>query len=124
MADQNTGGDGSVRWSLVADHVDRTETTFSHEGDGRGRHHQRGIDHDGQVGDWFTVSIEVPAEIGSVEDYLKALKDGEDNLFGLKRDPTGADRIYFNVRIESRNPDQIRVSWGGSEHVNRPVKGD
>jgi hypothetical protein len=119
MSDQQTGGDGSVRWSLVADNVDRTETTFRHEGEGIGRLHQRGVDRDGKIGDWFTVSIEVPEEIGSVEAYLKALMSGE-GLFGIKPDPDGEKRVFFNVRIEEYNPDQIRVSWGASVHVCRP----
>jgi hypothetical protein len=69
MSEQNTGGDGSVRWSLDADNV--TETEFeSHDG----KHKQHGIDKSGDAGDWFTVSIEVPEGFDDAEAYLAALK--------------------------------------------------
>jgi hypothetical protein len=119
MSDQQTGGDGSVRWSVDADNVSEVESRHI----SNGRHQQHGIDKAGDAGDWFTVSIRVPDEIGSVDAYLRALKDGDENLlWGIKKDPVDGKRVYFNVRIEKKTHDQIRVSWGASDHVRRPRK--
>ena len=119
MSEQNTGGDGSVRWTLDADNVTESECKNL----GGGKHTQNGIDKSGDAGDWFTVSIEVPEEFDDAEAYLVALKEGDQNLlWGVKKDVSDNDRIYFNVRIERKNHDQIRVSWGESENVRRPRK--
>ena len=118
MSDQNTGGDGSVRWSVDADNVKPGDSEDSDKGGGK--RHQHGLDQNGDVGDWFTVSIKVPAEIGDRNAYLAALR-GDDARWGIKPDPNGPGaRIYFNLRIERRTPDQIRVSWGDSVNVLRP----
>jgi hypothetical protein len=110
MADQTTGGDGSVRWSLTADNVDPIFVVNNHAGSGKGKHYQAGIDQDGAIGSWFTVSVKTPADMDR-DDYLAALKSGVGNL-GIKPGP-GADRVHFRLRIEAYNPDQIRVSWAG-----------
>ena len=118
MSDQQTGGDGSVRWSVDADNVKPGDHEDSDKGGGK--RHQHGVDQSGDVGDWFTVSIKVPAEIGDTNAYLAALR-GDDARWGIKRDPNGPSaRIYFNLRIERKTPDQIRVSWGDSANVLRP----
>jgi hypothetical protein len=115
MADQNTGGDGSVRWSVEADNVRAHES--KHLDNGRLSHH--GVDRAGTPGkDWFTISIEVPAQFhGDAAQYLEALK-GEGAL-GLRKDPND-NRVYFNLPIERMNHDQIRLSWGNSAHVLQP----
>lgn len=123
MADQQTGGDGSVRWQFDADEVARADTRDAHTvgPNGRGRHHQSGLTQEGTIDDWITISIEVPREVGDLETYLAAVKEGDANsLWGIKRDRNGENRIYLNVRIEKANPDQVRVSWGTSQFVYRP----
>jgi hypothetical protein len=116
MADQNTGGDGSVRWSIDADNVKLHESR--HSDNGRLNHH--GIDRSGTPGkDWFTVSIEVPKQFdGNAAKYLEALKGG--GPFGLRADERDSNRVYFNVPIEKMNHDQMRISWGNSAHVLPP----
>src|SRR5580765_2764195 len=117
MADQGTGGDGSVFWSIDADNVRQHES--KHEDGGRLKHH--GVDKTGLPGkDWFTVSIEVPLALnGDVQAYLAALSDPK-NPLGLRHDDRDPGRIYFNLPIEKMNHDQIRVSWGNSNHVLPP----
>jgi hypothetical protein len=113
MSEQNTGGDGSVKWSLDAGNVRAHRST--HRENGSLRH--EGVDTTGNVGDLFTVSIEVPEDFnGSAEKYLEALKS-DDSLWGLKPD---SGRVYFNLKIESMNHDQIRITWGDSPHMRRP----
>src|SRR5258708_33396099 len=122
MSDQSTGGDGSVRWSLDADPVDpQTTHDFHSNGNDPGPHHQHGVATDGEIGDWFTVSLEVPQEVGNADTYLAQIKAGDQSpLWGIKRDPNDANRVYLNLRIEKKNPDQVRVSWGNSPWVITP----
>jgi hypothetical protein len=117
MSDQNTGGDGSVKWSVDAENVKLHES--KHLDNGRLNHH--GVDRSGVPGkDWFSVSIEIPHFLnGDAEAYLAALRDPK-NPLGLRRDDRDPSRIYFNLPIEKMNHDQIRVSWGNSSHVLPP----
>jgi hypothetical protein len=41
-------------------------------------------------------------------------------MWGFKEDPDGENRVEFNLKIEAKNNDQIRISWGSSGHVHRP----
>jgi hypothetical protein len=116
MSDQATGGDGSVRWTIDAENV-REHRVNRHENN---RHDETGVDRSGQPGDWFTISIEVPQDIGSREEYLRRLRDAGDAMWGFKEDPDGENRVEFNLKIEAKNNDQIRISWGSSGHVHRP----
>ena len=117
MSDQATGGDGSVRWTISAENVrehkvDRRENN---------RHDETGVDRSGQPGDWFTISIKVPREIGSKAEFLRRLRDSDDKIWSIKEDPDAdEERVEFNLRIEPKTPDQIRISWGSSGHVHRP----
>jgi hypothetical protein len=123
MADQTTGGDGSVKWSIDADQVNPADVRSDHTPGpgGRGHQHQHGKTDEGTIDDWMTISLKVPAEVGSVDAYLAAIKEGDANAFwGVKRDRNGDRRIYLNLRIEGNNNDQVRVSWGSSAFVFRP----
>src|SRR5436853_6808953 len=104
MSEQNTGGDGSVRWSVDADRVKKGDTQDSHGTGNPGKHHQEGIDQDGAIGDWFTVSIKLPDGVGTVDDYLNLIKAGAPP-WGIRLDPTSADRVCFNLKIEKYNHD-------------------
>jgi hypothetical protein len=116
MSDQATGGDGSVRFSLDVQDV-RTHESMHLES---GRLQETGVDRSGAPGkDWFTVSIEAPQQFdGDAAKYLDALK-GE-GVFAVRCDPREPTRIYFNLPIETMNNDQVRLSWGSSEHVLPP----
>jgi hypothetical protein len=117
MSDQATGGDGSVRWTIDAEnvrehHVNRRENNS---------HQETGVDRSGKPGDWFTISIKVPREIGSKAEFLRRLRDADDRIWSIKEDPDpDEERVEFNLRIEPKTPDQIRISWGSSGHVHRP----
>jgi hypothetical protein len=117
MSDQNTGGDGSVRWSVDAGNV--KHHTSNHQIGGSFQH--EGVDKTGRPGDWFTISIKVPRRFKSVQAYLEALTGG-DPVWGVKPDPEKQKRVEFNIQIERMTPAQIRVSWGDSEHVHRPKR--
>jgi hypothetical protein len=116
MSETQTGGDGSVRWSIDADNV--KEHASLHENTGRLKH--SGIDKTGHPGDPFTISIRVPGHFTSVEAYLKELLDPKSE-WGIKAAPDGERRVYFNIPIERMTHDQIRVSWGNSANV---IKGN
>jgi hypothetical protein len=121
MGDQMTGGGGSVEWMLDVPDVEWACSTAKTDGKG---HRQGGVDRGGQVGSWFTVSIEPPRKMNA-EEYLAALKADKGDL-RLQVDAEN-NRVYVNIRIEPYNPDQIRVSWGDSFHqrgraVSRPSK--
>jgi hypothetical protein len=103
MGDNNTGGGGSVRWSINANSVEAADVT------GDGPHYLEGHDKDGDVGDFFTVSIRAPKKYKSAQDYLDDLK------LAVDQDPGDGKRIYFNLPIEEHF-DQVRVSWGGSPY--------
>ena len=103
MGDNNTGGGGSVQWSIDVKHAglkaaDGTSTDMGQQNHG-------GHDLDGEVGDLFTVSIKVPGG-DSAQAYINELK--------TKLSPDG-NRIFFNLPIE-KHDNQIRVSWGESDH--------
>jgi hypothetical protein len=117
MSDQATGGDGSVRWSVDAENV-REHQVKRHDNN---RHEETAVDRAGKPGEWFTVSIKVPQDVGSVDEYLRRLRNDNDLVWGLKADPDGEERIEFNVKIEAKTPTQIRVSWGSSGHVHPPA---
>ena len=110
MGDSQTGGDGSVQWSVdgtsVADTGPKAPRN-QHTNPGKGPHHQDGVDDDGAIGDFFTVSIRVPQGV-AVDEYLRQFVWQVDGR-----------RIWFNLPIEEdplHQPDQVRVSWGDSVH--------
>jgi hypothetical protein len=117
MSDQATGGDGSVRWSVSAESVKQHATRYAKAG----KVEHEGVDDSGEPGDWFTVSVKVPRNFKTVDAYLAALRS-EDPVWGLKPDPDKQKRVEFNIQIERMTPEQVRVSWGDSEHVHRPKK--
>ena len=116
MSDTQTGGDGSVKWSIDADNVRDHES--KHAENGRLTH--TGVDRSGRPGkDWFTVSIEVPVQFGGdAAAYLQALKG--DGVLGLRIDERDGNRVYLNLPIERMHHKQVRVSWGNSANVLPP----
>lgn len=108
MSDSETGGDGSVAWNLKVDRVRKvggvSQVTSQDNGGG---HHQSGTDENGAPGEIMTVSIEVPRG-QSANDFLDYLRNRGLTIAG--------DRVYLNIRIESDNTDQVRLSWGNSPH--------
>jgi hypothetical protein len=118
MSDQQTGGDLSVKWSIDVDNA-RKNSTDDSGGTGGGKHHQHGVDEDGAPGDWFTISLKVPTDIGDVQKYLDKLKSN-DTTWSIQPDPNYNDRVFFDLKIEGNTHDQIRISWANSNNVIRP----
>jgi len=113
MGDSETGGDGSVQWDVKVAKVRKKpngdpDVTNEPTGGGNGHHH-KGIDDEGNPGANMTVSIEVP-QGRSAQDFLNYLR----GTGGLTTD---GNRVYFNIKIESNNTDQVRISWGSSNNV-------
>ena len=110
MGDSETGGDGSVQWTVDVDHVKKDPSGHSRVkciDVGAHGHHQEGYDGDGDPGDVMTVSIKAP-QGKTASGLLNYLKNT-----GLTID---GDRVYFNIAIEQNNGDQVRLSWGNSNH--------
>ena len=105
--DSQTGGGGSVFWSVDVDNVDNNPVETTCEDHGGGRYHQRGHDNDGVAGiDKFTISIRIPEQALDAQALLAALQGA---------DTSEAGRVKFALPIE-RHKDQIRITWG-----NHPV---
>ena len=118
MGDHNSGGNGSVIWSTEVDRARKSDPPKSAP-KGADGWTQGGFDEDGDVGDWFTISIQVPKGLTPAQ-YLTELRDTNREL-GIKAHPTDSKRVYFNVRIEELQPEQIRTSWGRTNpNVIRP----
>jgi len=113
MSEQQTGGDGSVKWSLDADSVKLHSST--HELSGRLKH--SGIDNTGHPGEPFTISIKVPSHFrNNVQAYLDELRNPK-SPWGIHAAPDGELRVFFNIPIEKMTHDQIRIAWGNSVNV-------
>ena len=94
MGDNQVGGGGSVHWNIRVKDPKR-----AHNGPRSIGHGWQGHDKDGDVGDWFTVSVKVPKGFAP----------------RFEQHPTDPGRLYFNLPIE-RDRSQIRISWGNSPH--------
>lgn len=108
--DSQTGGGGSVYWTIDVDKLDFVrEETACQDGDGRGRRfHETGRDRDGVTGkDRFTISIKVPDDDKEAAIFRKMLQQASSQR----------GRVTFTLPIED-NPNQIRITWG-----NRPSRG-
>ena len=124
MGGHNSGGGGSVYWRIDLDHVPKVTTRPQDDGRGwtEGGHDPDPAKIDDQ---WFTVSIQVPAEFTGAsarENYLKALRDPQ-SPWGIREHPKDPNRVYLNVKIEHQDedrPSQIRTSWGRSPNVIPP----
>ena len=102
MGDSETGGGASVYWNINANDVRPGESHDQQAGNGR---KQDGRDREGTIGDFFKVSIKIPA--GGLPPELAALQP----------DPNDPQRVFFNLRIED-DKKQIRISWGNSSFRN------
>ena len=93
MAESNTGGGGSVQWSIDCKHLKETGyLPFQ-----KTRHTVWGVSGTGrEKKDKFTVSIALPEGV-SLEQFKKGLK-------GAGR------RVVFKIPI-TRNPKQITIRW-------------
>jgi hypothetical protein len=112
MSEQQTGGDGSVKWQIRAENV--KQHLSNHEQSGALNH--EGIDTNGECGrDWFTVSIKVPDGVGGQDGYLEQLRGS--GVLALRADPDNKDRIYFNLPIKPKTHDQIQVKWGKNDQL-------
>ena len=125
MGDHNSGGGGSVYWTIELDHIPKVTTKPTKDN----HWFESGDDPDPKriENEWFTVSIEVPAEFSNDrEAYLKALRDPR-SRWGIKAHPGLPDRVYVNVPLKTQKreePSQIRTSWGNSTNKAAWIGGD
>ena len=105
--DSNTGGGGSVYWSVDVNNGDDSKITSVK--DSNGHHHQRGKDKDGVPGvDYFTVTIRIPqgqqpnVYLGNLRNAIQVTLDNA--------------HVTFPVLIEDLGPGddhkQINITWG------------
>jgi hypothetical protein len=110
MGDIDVGGDSSVKWSINADGA-RPGNVHSNPDPQPGkpnRHHQRGID-ETAVGQYFTISIEVPAGLVERNNLASALHSAADTVAAAV--PGSGARASFNLPIEQQNENQIEIRW-------------
>jgi hypothetical protein len=106
--DNTTGGGGSVLWYVDANKVDKSQTSDKHTGSQtKGKHEQSGRDQHDTDGP-FTISIKVPPGGQDRTDFL--------NNFTLT--PNAEDRISFTLPIDTGQPNQIHIQWGGGASVD------
>jgi hypothetical protein len=109
MGNQETGGGGSVTWIVDVDRVKKRNgrPDVRSEDKGQDGFLQSGTDEEGAPGEVMTVSVKAPVgrDARQLLDYLQSV--------GLQMDAF-ENRVYFNIRIEPNNPDQVRLSWGGN----------
>lgn len=95
------GGNGSVEWTIdVKNPKFACSTEVRPEG-----LRQNGADANGRAGDNFTLSLELPATMNSLDEFRKYL------MTPKNWEVEGRDRLAIKLQIESRNPDQVRISW-------------
>jgi hypothetical protein len=116
MAAIDIGGNGSVQWTIHADPTAVANTVANMVNAAAGMvggvavapHADTGVDQT-RAGQWFTISIEVPANAQHKLALANALQAAAANMFVA---PAGSGvRVTVGLPIENRNPDQIRVSW-------------
>jgi hypothetical protein len=100
MAGVDVGGDSSVEWLVLVDHVRNTPEHEPH-GVGGWRHH--GIDETND-GD-FKLTIKVPSDPFARGSFVKALKDGFDAVIA------GDSHVQITFPIEGGQPKQIQINW-------------
>jgi hypothetical protein len=113
--DSNTGGGGSVYWSLDVNNADDAKTKDTKIANKR--HHQEGKDCDGNPanGDVFTVTIRIPqgqTPGGYVTGLQNAIQLSSDNA-----------HVWFTVPIEdlgaADDHRQINIKWGDQSQLAR-----
>jgi hypothetical protein len=110
MAGAEIGGDSSVQWTVVANHVRLKNRPPESGSDGIGGWRQFGIDEtdDGaKVG--FFISLKMPRDANDAETFVTTLCQACDAARVKQRTP-GA-KIQFILPIEKESTDQILIDW-------------
>jgi hypothetical protein len=110
--DGNTGGGGSVCWSLRVSNADDAKTKDDQISNGK--HKQKGRDQTNYVGENFTITIRIPQGYKDRPDeYLTYLKNNIN-----KSDST---HVQFFLPIEDDGPNgdhkQINIQWGAQSDL-------
>ncbi len=95
------GGNGSVEWTID---VKDPKFACSNRVHPHGLR-QNGADANGSPGDNFTLSLELPASMESLDEFREYLTTPKN------WQADGRARLAIKLQIESHNPDQIKVSW-------------
>jgi hypothetical protein len=105
MSGADIGGDGSVKWNVVADHV-RGGTVKDKPKGAKGRE-QGGVD-ETDANEKFTISIKIPSE---KTDFVATLEAAA----AAARTGAPGSRVWFTLPIEEHNEDQIQVTWNSKQ---------
>jgi len=106
MAGIDVGGDASVEWKVVADHV-RNE---DHNPNGQGGVKHHGIDETDlgeQNGFWFT--LKMPRDAANAATFVSTLCTACANAQAHQNVPEFA--VSFTLPIEGHFKDQINIKW-------------
>jgi hypothetical protein len=106
MAGIDVGGDSSVEWTVLADHV--KEEDHGPNGPGGVKHH--GIDDTdfgAQSGFWFT--LKMPRDPANAATFVTTLCEACANAQAHQAVPEFP--VSFTLPIESRFSDQIYIGW-------------
>ena len=114
MGDIEVGGDTSVMWKVNAGHVRRVPPApgqgvppQSNSVGSRG-HHQQGID-EVDPGQYFTISIEVPAMVTDKNNLSTSLQAAA--LAVAAAPPGSGARVSIVLPIEDQNENQVQITW-------------
>ncbi len=107
MSSAEIGGDSSVEWTLISDHV-RQGPPPDHGPHGNGGWKQHGVD-ETDVNQNFTVSIKIPNDRNNANTLANTLNQAAIAAQAQAGNP--GSRISFLLPIEPSSPAQIQVDW-------------
>jgi hypothetical protein len=112
MAGAEIGGDTSVEWTVLADHVRTTPPNEApqHGPQGSGGWRQHGKDETGlgaQSGFWIT--LQMPRGQGDAATFVNSLTQAAAAAAANQSVPGFA--VSFTLPIENANPQQIQIQW-------------
>jgi hypothetical protein len=107
MASAEIGGDSSVEWTLISDHV-RQGNPPDNAPNGNGGWKQHGVD-EADFNQNFTISIKIPNDRNNANTLASTLNQAAIAAQAQAGNP--GTRISFLLPIEAKSSDQIQVNW-------------
>jgi hypothetical protein len=110
MGDIEVGGDSSVKWKVNAGHIRKNPPGGPPQSNPAGSkgHHQEGVD-EVDAGQYFTISLEVPATVTDKNNFATALQAAAQAVANAAAG-SGA-RVSVLLPIEQANENQIEITW-------------
>ena len=109
MGDIDVGGDSSVKWKVDVGHV--RPGSIGNNGMPPQGHHQHGID-EVDAGQFFTISIEVPATQTDKNNLANALAAASTAMNGATAG--SGVKVSFSLPVELHNEDQVKIYWNSA----------